>query len=143
MPLLSGAQLSYSPNNEDINSSSQYFHLDGQDIKSMQVFIYCTEVSEDSGPTVILSSEKSSKVCRAFKYRKYGNQKRLDDDRVAKLIDPEKDLFHAIGSIGSILFFDGDRCLHYGSRKGKYPRKIIHFLYLTPFAFTLSNYNNN
>jgi hypothetical protein len=132
-------QLMFSPNHRTVSDSSQYYHLDGQDVRSIQVFCFVEDVSEENGPLTLLDANASSKVLRAIKYRKVGAERRLQDQRVEALLDSDSRPVSIVGEAGSILIFDGDRCLHYGSRQASKPRKILHYAYSSPFSFTLTD----
>jgi hypothetical protein len=136
VPLLHFVQLIYSPNDRQAAGSAQLFHLDGQDVRSLQVFVYLDDVTEENGPVTVLTARASEQVWRALRYRKTPTTKRVTDEVVKSLVS-EKDLEVMTGKAGSICIFDGDRCFHFGSRKGTKPRRILHYEYVTAFAFTL------
>lgn len=138
IPVLRAMQLMFSPNHRTVSDSSQHYHLDGQDVRSMQVFCFVEDVSEENGPLTLLDANASSKVLRAIKYRKVGAERRLQDQRVEALLDSGVRPVSIVGKAGSILIFDGDRCLHYGSRQARKARKILHYAYSSPFSFTLT-----
>lgn len=137
LPILRTVQLMFSPNNSTVNGSSQYYHLDGQDVKSLQVFIFVEEVTSDNGPLTLLDATTTEAVCRATGYRKAGEQRRLTDERVAAVKQIPTQPRELVGPAGSILMFDGDRCLHYGSRKATRPRHVLHMFFTSAFSFTL------
>jgi hypothetical protein len=137
VPLLHVVQLVYSPNDRKAQNSAQLFHLDGQDIKSLQVFVYLDDVTEENGPVTVLTATASERVAKALRYRKTPTTKRVDDDVVKRFMTDDSELEPMTGPAGSVCIFDGDRCFHFGSRKGTKPRRILHYEYVTPFAFTL------
>lgn len=137
VPVLHVIQLMYSPNDRLVPGSSQYYHLDGQDVRSLQVFVYLHDITLDHGPLTLIRAAVSERIAVKLRYRKAGAKRRLDDNTIATLVDPGKEVRTLTGPKGSVLVFDGDRCLHYGSRLATLPRKILHYAYLSPFAFTL------
>lgn len=137
VPVLQTVQLMYSPNHRLVPGSSQYYHLDGQDVRSLQVFVYLHDVTLDHGPLTLIPANISERIAIRLRYRKAGPMRRLDDRTVSALIDSGEDVRVLTGPKGSILVFDGDRCLHYGSRPAPLPRRILHYAYFSPFAFTL------
>lgn len=137
IPVLHALQLMYSPNHRLVQGSSQYYHLDGQDTKSLQVFVYLQDVSEDNGPLTLLPARVSERVAEGLRYRKAAASRRIDDEVIARSAGPDRQVHVLTGPKGSVLVFDGDRCFHYGSRKATRPRRILHYAYVTPFAFTL------
>ena len=78
LPVMQGIYLFYSPNLENIaQRTAQYFHLDGQDVKMVKVWVYIEDVDHDNGPLTIVSAKESAHLARALKYRKDGEQKRI------------------------------------------------------------------
>lgn len=137
IPLLHAAQLMYSPNHRLVQGTSQFYHLDGQDVKSLQVFVYLHDVTEENGPLTLVSAAETERIANALGYRKAGGLRRISDDAIAKFVDVRHNVHVLTGEKGSVLVFDGDRCFHFGSRKATKPRRILHYAYLSPFAFTL------
>lgn len=138
VPVLHALQLMYSPNDRVVSGSSQYFHLDGQDVTSLQVFVYLHDVTEEHGPLTLVPASTSERIASVLRYRKAAMSRRINDETIMRFIDPSRDLCVMTGPAGSVLAFDGDRCFHFGSRKGTRPRRILHYAYVSPFAFTLS-----
>lgn len=146
IPALMNVQLIYSPNDRVIPGTSQEYHFDGQDFKSLQVFIFCDDVSLNCGPVTVVSARDSSYIAKKFNYRKKGLNRRLSDDAVNELSFTDSvnfDIQTMIGPKGTILFFDGDRCLHYGSRAATKSRLILQFFFTSHFGFTHKDYNRN
>lgn len=137
VPILHALQLMYSPNHRLLQGSSQFYHLDGQDVKSIQVFVYLQDVNEDNGPLTLLTARPSEHVADALGYRKAAGSRRVDDEVITRYAGGTRDVHVLTGPAGSVLVFDGDRCFHFGSRKATRPRRILHYAYVTPFAFTL------
>jgi len=136
LPLLMDAYLMYSPNSKDIPGTSQQHHFDGQDVRTILVYLFLCDVDADGGPFVALTAGASERIARAVRYRKIGPNKRLTDDVVDPLIHPsEKHTF--TGSAGSMLACDTDRCFHYGSRNAKRPRHMLLFHYVSPACFQI------
>lgn len=137
VPTLHALQLMYSPNHRLVRGSSQFYHLDGQDVKSLQVFVYLQDVTDENGPLTLLPAHASERIAHALRYRKAAASRRIDDEVVARFADVDSQVHVLTGRAGSALIFDGDRCLHFGSRKATRPRRILQYAYVTPFAFTL------
>ena len=133
-PIIEDIALWYSPNNRDIKGSSQLFHLDGQDVKTIQIFVYLDEVGAENGPLLAITAPESKKICKAVNYRKAPGVGRLSDTVISNF-SPQVTML--TGKLGAAFVADTDRCLHAGSRKANKPRKIMVFQYITPFAFTL------
>ncbi len=116
--------------------SSQYFHLDFDDVIQIKVFLYVTPVTDSSGPTHFIDSKVSKTIVRKLKYSlKSAENVRVQDEHVLNLLEGNK-IHSATGPTGTLCFLDTSQCLHYGSRPGKSSRFIILFQYITPFAFS-------
>ena len=129
VPLLYRINLLYSPNNEVVEASSQFFHLDPEDVIMSKIFIFVQDVDEDTGPTTALPADRSTIVRRAIDYRKG----RVEDSVVAKHGGAEN-LVACTGPAGTLAFLDTCRCFHMGSRKASKPRYAIMIQYQTPYA---------
>jgi hypothetical protein len=136
LPVIENIMIWYSPNEKDIEGSSQYYHLDGQDVRTMQVFIFLDDIDKDCGPFTFVDASASEKIANFTKYKKSGDIKRFDDEMVENMIQPNES--HVLtGKKGEVYICDTDRCFHYGSRMAKKPRQMIVFQYYSPFAFTV------
>jgi hypothetical protein len=136
LPVIENLYLWYSPNEANQAGSSQYFHLDAQDVRTVQIFVYLHDVEPDCGPFVLIEAAASERLQRAVGYRKAGSLKRLSDEVVAQHVRPEE--MHTLtGPAGSVFVCDSDRCFHYGSRQASKPRFLLAFQYYTPYAFAL------
>jgi hypothetical protein len=136
VPILQYVQLMYSPNDRKAENSAQAFHLDGQDVRSLQVFVYLDDVTEDNGPVTVVNAAASERLARTLRYRKTPTTKRVDDETVRRIVG-DGNLRVMTGKAGSVCIFDGDRCFHFGSRKATKPRRILQYEYVSPFAFVL------
>ena len=136
LPVIENMYLWYSPNEANQAGSSQYFHLDAQDVRTVQIFVYLHDVEPDCGPFVLIEAGASGRLARAIGYRKAGNLKRISDEIVAQHVRPEE--IHTLtGPAGSVFVCDSDRCFHYGSRAASKPRFLLAFQYYSPYAFAL------
>lgn len=136
LPVIENIMFWYSPNKENIHRSSQGYHLDAQDVRTLQMFVFVEDVDADSGPFVLIEAAESEKLARQINYRKKGATRRIDDELVEKNVAPST--IHTLtGPAGSAFIADSDRCFHYGSRKATKPRFILTFQYFTPYAFSV------
>ena len=129
VPLLYRINLLYSPNDEVVESSSQFFHLDPEDVIMSKIFVFVEDVDADTGPTTALPADRSTVVRRAIDYRKG----RVEDTVVARHGGAEN-LVACTGPAGTMAFLDTCRCFHMGSRKASKPRYAIMIQYQTPYA---------
>jgi hypothetical protein len=129
LPVLHRINLLYSPNDEEVEYSSQFFHLDPEDVIMTKIFIYVEDVDEDTGPTTALPADRSTVVRRAIEYR----NARVPDETIAQIGGAEH-LVSCTGPAGTMAFLDTCRCFHMGSRKATRPRSVIMIQYQTPYA---------
>jgi hypothetical protein len=126
-PILRAFHVVYSPNKENYEHSSQFFHLDPEGVKQVKVFIYVEDVDEDCGPFTIVPACESQKI-----YPEYQGG-RISDEFVANFVEKSK-FQEIIGPSGTIFLADTSSCFHFGSRKAKKERFIVVFQYVSPFA---------
>ena len=129
LPLLYRINVLYSPNNETVEYSSQFYHLDPEDVIMCKIFIFVEDVDADTGPTTLLPADRSMTVRHAITYRKG----RVPDE-VIERIGGAENLIEATGPAGTMAFLDTCRCFHMGSRKASKPRYAIMIQYQTPYA---------
>jgi hypothetical protein len=124
VPLLAGAALWWSPQN-DTAASSQLFHLDNEDWKQVKVFINLFDTDAEMGPFTLLPANVSQRIVRDVGYVKG----RIPDEQVeaAGGLDASRVL---TGAPGSGAFVDTARCLHYGSRGNRQERLVLMFQFL-------------
>ncbi|EGG93072.1 hypothetical protein IMCC1989_1770 [gamma proteobacterium IMCC1989] len=134
IPVIENITTWYSPNKSTISGSSQYYHLDGQDLRTIQIFLFLDDVTEDKGPLNIIRADDSETLAREINYKKTPKTKRIDD----KIIE-ERDIsvLKLTGEKNNAYIADTDRCFHLGSRKATAPRHILVIQYYSPFAFVL------
>jgi hypothetical protein len=136
LPVIENISILYSPNTNNLGGSSQFYHLDGQDVRTVQLFLFIEDVTPDNGPLVVLEAQKSEEIAREIGYRKTKLLKRIDDELVKSRSLPDQ-IIQATGPSGECYAVDTDRCFHFGSRQATRPRYVVLFQYYTPFAFVL------
>jgi hypothetical protein len=129
VPILHRINLLYSANDEVVEKSSQFFHLDPEDVIMTKIFIYVEDVDQESGPTTALPADRSTVVRRRIDYR----NSRVPDEVIAEHGGAEN-LVECTGPAGTMAFLDTCRCFHMGSRKAAKPRYVIMIQYQTPYA---------
>jgi hypothetical protein len=136
LPILRSCVIYYSPNTEISQSSSQFYHLDSQDIRTSQVFLYLCDVSAANGATVAYRADASERFSRSIRYRKFAHTQRVADSLIERhLSEIERKEF--TGPEGSLVAFDTDRCLHYGSRGVSQPRFVLALQYVSAAGFSV------
>ena len=139
MPWLYSADIWVSHTQEEVNNSSQNFHMDWEDERIIKLFFYLDDITDDHAPFCLLSSSDSKKILEFYKNKYASNMvsERLSDEEVYKVIEKEK-LIKLTAPKNSIGFVDTCNVLHYGSRPSKYPRKMMACMYASPFS--IQNY---
>jgi hypothetical protein len=136
LPVMRHCLLYYSPNTEVANASSQFYHLDGQDVRTLNIFLFLHDVEPAHGPMVAYSADASEQFARLMKYRKVGHTQRVADSFIEQhLLLAEPHAFN--GPKGSLLACDVDRCFHYGSRGASQPRFLIAIQYVSAAGFNV------
>jgi len=111
---------------------SQLWHRDGDDVRIAKIWILCSDVNEESGPTVLLPANESERIARDIKYK----QSYKVPFQVETSLNLDKTLeMRAIGSSGTTYFTDTDRLFHYGSRTSStQERLVLMFHYVSFFS---------
>jgi hypothetical protein len=129
LPILHRINVLYSANDEEVEKSSQYFHLDPEDVIMTKIFVYVEDVDRDTGPTTALPADRSTIVRRRIDYR----NSRVPDEVIARYGGNEN-LVECTGPAGTMAFLDTCRCFHMGSRVAAKPRYVVMIQYQTPYA---------
>ena len=128
VPLLAGAKLWWSPENETARSS-QRFHLDYEDVTQFKVFVNIFETGLDQGPLTFIPAQASDHIQQSIG-RVIG---RVDDEHVYAAGGAGQ-ILRLVGPPGSGAFVDTSRCLHYGSRGNRRDRLVLMFQFLAQHA---------
>jgi hypothetical protein len=134
VPVIENITIWYSPNDRALENSSQYYHLDGQDVRTVQLFVLLDRVTDENGPLLVIRADESDALAERVQYRKTPSTKRLEDTVVEAAAS---EVVRFTGNAGDVLIADTDRCFHLGSREGRAPRRVLVIQYYSPFAFVL------
>jgi hypothetical protein len=129
LPILHRITVLYSANDEEVEKSSQFFHLDPEDVIMTKIFVYVEDVDRDTGPTTALPADRSTDVRRNIDYR----NSRVPDEVIFEHGGREN-LVECTGPAGTMAFLDTCRCVHMGSRVAAKPRYVVMIQYQTPYA---------
>ena len=132
LPKLSGVTLSWSTQN-DLNESSQLFHLDLEDNKQLKIFVNISNVELGNGPLTFLSASSTKLVRNALRENAPGNRKHQGQRLTDVVIDEvcgRDEIKTCIGRSGSGLALNTGRCLHYGSRCRRDDRLVLMFQFV-------------
>jgi hypothetical protein len=128
-PVLYSIVLFWTPPNDTILSSQRY-HLDGEDLSQLKLFVNVKEVGPANGPLSFLSAPVTKEVLDSLSRHRRLNAatETFDDDLVSQGTKGQGPIA-AIGPAGSGVFVDTSRCLHYGSRKNTEGRCVLMIKY--------------
>lgn len=135
VPVLTSVGVYHSDTTEGVPTSSQLHHCDADDTTQVKVFVYCSDVTPETGPLTVLDAEATRQVQARTGYL-YG--KRLTDEQIQSAVPGVRE--HAIlGPAGTVALVDTSRCFHYGSRvsPGSAARLAVILQYSTPYSFML------
>jgi ectoine hydroxylase-related dioxygenase (phytanoyl-CoA dioxygenase family) len=119
-PVLWDITAMYSPPADGALRGSQHWHRDGDDVTNVKVWILCSDVSKENGPTLCLPKALSDKIAKDIAYKQ--SDKILDD----RLIDPyQSDVFSLVGKAGDAFVTDTSRCFHMGSRTTSDSERLV------------------
>ena len=135
LPLLYNITAMYSPakkissNEIDEWKGSQLFHRDDDDIRILKLWILCTDVDLENGPTTVLPSKDSERIARQIGYRQ--GEKIVDETPFASALSR---LNFAVGVKGTSYATDTDNVFHFGSRTSNNEDRLVLMIhYVSPF----------
>jgi len=106
---------------------SQLYHRDMDDVSSVKVWILCSEVKKENGPTVLVPSKISHVVAKELGYKQ--GRKLPNDEPLAPYQDQ---IFEATGPVGTSFATDTCSSFHYGSRtQESKERLVLYFQYVS------------
>ena len=127
LPILFGFDINIASNREVLEWSSHLYHLDPEDTTQIKVFIYLDDVDENAGPFTTLPADKSKIVAEHFNY----TVGRLKDEEIYKVIGYGHEKV-CLGTTGTTIFCDTNRCFHYGGRIKERERYVLTIYYSLP-----------
>lgn len=124
LPRLNSLGVFYSPINDTVEGSQRY-HIDGDCLTQVKVFINAWEASKDGGGFTFVPKSRVTPSLRAG-----GLNYQLKDDDVSQIVPMEQQIVLE-GMPGSGAFIDTSRCLHQGSRARTSPRLVFQLQYVS------------
>ena len=116
-PLLYNITAVFSPSGEQIGvrsaadwEGSQLFHRDGEDRRLLKLWVLCSDVTEEHGPTMVLPAKVSQRLANRLRY---SPGIKMPDEPFLKYWDSVQS---ATGPSGTVYATDTARCFHFGSR---------------------------
>jgi hypothetical protein len=124
-PILSTACLLWSIKTETIISSQRY-HVDGEDVRQLKLFVNAWDHTEENGPLTFYSAKATEAMIRNGnrEQRLRAGDITFDDPFVEAGAGAEKPIA-CMGEAGSGVFLDTSRCMHYGSRGNRKERLML------------------
>jgi len=110
VPVLRTVQGWWSINNEYLESS-QLFHVDSNDRRTLKFLINIEDVTELDGPFTFIPANISEQILTNIA----NPNQRITDEEIFTHGRAE-DVIHAVGPAGTCFIVDGARCLHFGAR---------------------------
>ena len=137
MPVLLKSSIWYS-NGEDVGGRSQFFHLDGEDIRTIKLLFMLEDVDTSTRPFTIISAKESK---QAYKWLKRSGKIKVRNEKIPDEVffsyTEKSSVVPLIGTAGTAAFVDPTRCYHYGSRIGTKPRWLLMLHYQSAFSSDL------
>lgn len=113
----------FSPSSEETGATSwkgsQLFHRDGADRNLVKIWVLCSDVADDNGPTMILPADLSQRLALRMRYVP---GTKLDDEPFLPHWDR---LAAATGPEGTVYATDTAGCFHFGSRTEKESSRLV------------------
>jgi hypothetical protein len=105
---------------------SQLFHRDGEDRRLVKLWVLCSDVTMEHGPTMVLPADLSAKMAVRLRY---APGTKISDE---PFLGHWNDLAAATGPEGTVYATDTARCFHFGSRtQRESSRLVLMFHYMT------------
>lgn len=130
LTVLHSPKINFELNHDNEFSGSQLFHRDGDDLKSLKVWILCTEVKNEHGPTTLIDAQTSEKISRGIKYKQ---EKKIPYNVESTFKLNENSIFQAIGKPGTTYITDTVRLLHFGSRVKVDSERLVFMIHYVTF----------
>jgi hypothetical protein len=122
LPILRMIQVFWSPHGVSDFKGSQLYHFDRPKLgdRQLKLFVNLVDVTPEDGPFTFVPANLSAKV--AANERPDGG--RYSDEQVYRHA-PEESAYPVTGPVGTGVFVDTNRCLHYGARSRGKDRLIL------------------
>jgi hypothetical protein len=111
-------------------SGSQLFHRDGDDLRICKIWILCSNVTMQNGPTTLMDANESEQIARSIDYKQ---ETKLSVEKELALNIQVNRLKYAIGEVGTTYATDTVRLLHYGSRTSEENDRLVLMLHYVSF----------
>ena len=139
VPIIFKFDVWYSPpaTAEDSIRNAQLWHMDGDDLRQIKVWLHLNDIERASGPLTALSAAQSKAFADSIGYDT-SVEYRITDEKMYAFAD-ESELVRFEGPPGTVDVVDTSRCFHFGSRVDEgvpaLARRVMMIQYLTPYSF--------
>jgi hypothetical protein len=130
VPQLHNITSVFSPSSEETIAAgqqgwtgSQLFHRDGEDRRLVKLWVLCSDVTMEHGPTMVLPADLSNKMAVRLRY---APGTKLPDDPFR---DEWSNLEAATGPVGTVYATDTASCFHFGSRTQRESSRLVLMLH--------------
>ena len=137
MPVLLKSSIWYS-NGDEVGGRSQFFHLDGEDVRTIKLLFMLDDIDELTRPFTLIPAKHSVETYKSLKRKgkiRFRNEKIPDD--VFFSCAQRSSVVPLIGPAGTAAFVDPTRCYHFGSRNGTKARWLLMLHYQSAFSSDL------
>jgi hypothetical protein len=114
VPVLQTAAFWHSTNTSFAQNSSQFFHIDGEGLEQVKIFIPLDNIDENQGPFTLIPAEASDLLVK--KLLADGSIRTRSDRVDDEVVHAASDFIVLTGSLGDIFYVDTNHCYHFGSR---------------------------
>jgi hypothetical protein len=136
LPILWGFDINRAASHELLETTSHMYHFDPEDISQIKVFIHLNDVKDkETRPFTAMPAPISERVSQVTGYA----TGRMTDEQVYAVAEPGQETVF-LGPIGTAVFCDTNRCLHFGGRPGANIRDLIVLYYSMPTTTWLPLY---
>jgi hypothetical protein len=125
VPILCSMALFWSVKNETTISSQRY-HLDGEDVRQLKLFLNVWDLDDEHGPLTFFPASVTSDIMRHADRngRLNAGTKSFEDSFVVPSSSGHQPI-RLVGKAGTGAFVDTSRCMHYGSRGNSKDRLML------------------
>jgi hypothetical protein len=127
--------------NGDVPMGSQRWHRDPALHRLCKMFVYLTDVDENSGPfTYVVQSHSLGRFGKIFRQRQFGRHGFYPPDGAVEKLISKSDLKICTGKMGSVIFCDTTG-LHKGGYSFSKPRTMYTSTYMSEGEITKHRYS--
>lgn len=110
--------------------SSQHYHLDGEDVRQLKLFLNVWKHDDANGPLTYFPASTSARILQSVDRgtKLNAGSTKFDDSQVLSGSSGQHPV-RVVGDSGSGVFLDTSRCIHFGSRHNSKERLMLMLQY--------------